>query len=381
MATIEKYPRENRVTWRVRWREDGGHARSKTFSSRSAATAWLERGGPALVDHVENGSVAPAALPTFDEYAKTWRKVQAHRPGTVEQIDSMFGKWVLPLLGSYRLDKITPTILAGFERQLEQHLAPATVETAGRWVRAVLRAAVADGLLERVPATGRRRTRREQRHADVVTMTAEQVLALADAVPRRYRIGVLLQAMCGLRQGELCGLTVDRIDRAAKTLRIDRQLVTPNNGPATLASPKSASSNRTVPVPPPAWTDLLEHLLAYPSADGWVISMPKGGPLRRQRWADVIRDGVEVAGLTGITSHQLRHFYASALIRHGESVVTVQRRLGHASADETLRTYAHLWPDADDRTRDAITATFACVPGTQETGPGETDRHQTTHSG
>ena len=42
------------------------------------------------------------------------------------------------------------------------------------------------------------------------------------------------------------------------------------------------------------------------------------------------------------------------LIRHGESVKTVQARLGHASAVETLDTYSHLWPDSDDRTREAI---------------------------
>ena len=54
--------------------------------------------------------------------------------------------------------------------------------------------------------------------------------------------------------------------------------------------------------------------------------------------------------------HDLRHYYASLLIRHGESVKTVQARLGHASAVETLDTYAHLWPDSEDRTRQAIEA-------------------------
>ena len=42
------------------------------------------------------------------------------------------------------------------------------------------------------------------------------------------------------------------------------------------------------------------------------------------------------------------------LIRHGESVVVVQARLGHARAQETLDTYSHLWPDAEDRTRQAV---------------------------
>src|SRR4051794_9458655 len=31
-----------------------------------------------------------------------------------------------------------------------------------------------------------------------------------------------------------------------------------------------------------------------------------------------------------------------------------QARLGHASAAETLDTYSHLWPDSEDRTRQAI---------------------------
>ena len=61
------------------------------------------------------------------------------------------------------------------------------------------------------------------------------------------------------------------------------------------------------------------------------------------------------AGLPdSITYHSLRHYYASLLIRHGESIKTVQERLGHSSAVTTLNTYSHLWPDSDDRTRAAV---------------------------
>jgi len=42
------------------------------------------------------------------------------------------------------------------------------------------------------------------------------------------------------------------------------------------------------------------------------------------------------------------------LIRHGESVKTLQARLGHKSAVETLDTHSHLWPDSADRTREAV---------------------------
>ena len=58
-------------------------------------------------------------------------------------------------------------------------------------------------------------------------------------------------------------------------------------------------------------------------------------------------------GPAGTGFHDLRH-YASLLIRHGESIKVVQARLGHATAAETLDTYAHLWPDSEDQTRAAI---------------------------
>jgi integrase len=77
--------------------------------------------------------------------------------------------------------------------------------------------------------------------------------------------------------------------------------------------------------------------------------------VRRSSFGDVWRAAVKAAGAphgTGI--HQLRHYYASLLIRHGESVKVVQARLGHASASQTLDIYSHLWPDSDDRTHTAV---------------------------
>jgi integrase len=91
-----------------------------------------------------------------------------------------------------------------------------------------------------------------------------------------------------------------------------------------------------------------------------VFTTELGAPIRRTAFsARVWRPAVRRAGLSGVTFHSLRHFYASLLIRHGESVKTVQARLGHASAAETLDTHSHLWPDSDDRTRAAVDAVLA----------------------
>lgn len=91
------------------------------------------------------------------------------------------------------------------------------------------------------------------------------------------------------------------------------------------------------------------------------------GPLLRNRFSErVFRRAALASALPpGTTFHDLRHYYASLLIRHGESVKVVQSRLGHASAKETLDTYSHLWPDSEDRTRLAVEAVLR-RPRTEE---------------
>jgi integrase len=86
-----------------------------------------------------------------------------------------------------------------------------------------------------------------------------------------------------------------------------------------------------------------------------VFTSSTGRPLRRTRFSDVWKAAAAAAGLGGgVTFHHLRHYYASLLIRHGESVKVVRKRWGDKSAVETLDTYSHLWPDSEDRTREAV---------------------------
>jgi integrase len=140
--------------------------------------------------------------------------------------------------------------------------------------------------------------------------------------------------------------------------------------PPYLAPPKTPASYRTVPLADVVLDALAAHVADYPAAttqDGpkrsveLVFSDEEGRPIGRTWFSRrVWHPAVVAAGLpTGTHFHELRHFYASLLIDGGESVKVVQSRLGHASADETLNTYAHLWPDTEDRSRAAVQAGLA----------------------
>lgn len=65
---------------------------------------------------------------------------------------------------------------------------------------------------------------------------------------------------------------------------------------------------------------------------------------------------MEPTRLTGM--HALRHFYASTLLDAGESNKAPSAYLGHTDPGFTLRTYTHLMPSSEERTRRAIDEVF-----------------------
>jgi len=184
------------------------------------------------------------------------------------------------------------------------------------------------------------------------------VLALADALPERYQALVVLAAGTGLRQGEAFGLTVPNVDFLRGRLDVVQQLVLVQNRPPFLAPPKTDASVRSIPLPQSVADALARHLEMHPPNDNQLVfTNERGEPISRTRFSDPWRKAVKASHAPqGTGFHSLRHYYASLLIRHGESVKVVQARLGHASAAETLDTYGHLWPDSEDQTREAVDA-------------------------
>lgn len=73
------------------------------------------------------------------------------------------------------------------------------------------------------------------------------------------------------------------------------------------------------------------------------------------------KPGLQAAGLERNREngmHALRHHYASVLLENGVSIRAVSEYLGHHDPGFTLRIYAHLMPESEDRARSAIDATL-----------------------
>lgn len=131
-------------------------------------------------------------------------------------------------------------------------------------------------------------------------------------------------------------------------VRVDRQMVSRDSSRPEWGPLKTPASYRTMSI----GTVALEQF--GPLDDGLVLTTGQGRVITRAMASSAWRAAAAKVGLpTGSGWHDLRHFHASKLIAGGWSPRAVASRLGHRDPTETLRTYARLWPDDDDRMRGA----------------------------
>jgi integrase len=170
----------------------------------------------------------------------------------------------------------------------------------------------------------------------------------------------VIGAGLGLRQSEAAGLTVDRVDFLRRSVTIDRQWQQATGSAiGGFTSPKTEASTRIVPADQWVLDHLAAHIQQHGLGAGGVLLHRDGVPFDSAKFDYELRAARRRAGLPeSITFHDLRHFFASALIHAGCSVKQVQAALGHKSAKVTLDVYGHLWPGEEDRVRDAIGRLF-----------------------
>jgi integrase len=352
--------------WRARYRDDANKEHARHFQTKARAQQWLDTETAKLVrgDWVD----PKAGTVTFRDFAESWRKAQAHRASTRRSVEEHLRLHVYPSIGDRPMRAIRTSDIQGLVRRLSNRLAPGTIEVVYGRVVAVFRAAVRDRLIAVSPCVGIQRPERPST-AILEVLNVEQIIALNGAMPERYRALVLTGAGLGLRPGELFGLAVDRVDFLRRMVRVDQQLVRVRGG-VELAALKTEGSYRSVPLPATIGDALAAHLARWPAEGerGLVFTNERGAPIQAYPFSVLFGRARGRAGLPAwVTPHDLRHHYASLLIRSGASVKVVQARLGHKSAKTTLDTYAHLFDDEEDRTRAAVDDAFASLADSPRT--------------
>src|SRR4051794_33564513 len=167
----------------------------------------------------------PAAgkAPTVEKWLTHWltniaaRKI---RPRTLEIYWSRARAWIIPCLGSYRLDRLQPEHVESLYTQLaDKGLSDRSVRLAHTTLSQALRAAVRRGSIVRNVCTRAAPPSVQQREVDPPTRAdARAILKAAKGRRNAARWSVALAL--GLRQGEALGLQWRYVDLEAGTLRM-----------------------------------------------------------------------------------------------------------------------------------------------------------------
>jgi integrase len=295
--------------------------------------------------------------PTLHEYAMAW--VERYAGSGRDTVRENTRREYRRLLATFALRYFNRELrLRDVDRPVVQHFVDWLTARPGRTgrlcdrsvanaltpLRAVLDAAVAEGLLERNPADvvvlPRRRGGRAWEHKERRFLTRAELVRLLDEVPPKWRGLVEVLAATGLRISEAIALRWSdlHLDPPSPRLRVDRAIVR-----GVVGAPKSRHGARLVPLPaelaatlgasrPP---DTADDALVFPGRAGAPADV---GSLRRR----VLIPAAQRAGLAGVGFHTLRHTCASLLIESGLSVLRLQRWMGHHSPAFTLEIYGHL---------------------------------------
>lgn len=360
--------------WRVRWDDpDTGVSRAQLFDRKVDA----DRHDATVRADISRGQyVDPrAGLVTVEAYAAQWRAQQLHADSSAARVESAIRLHITPLLGSLPIARVRPSNVRAWVKDRSAALAPATLHMIyGGVLAPMLASAVGDRLIGTSPCAGVRLPPIPD--ATYHIATPDQVHALYEALPERYRAVAYLAAGEGWRAGEIFGLELDGVDFLRREIHVRRQLKVLARTPPFLAPPKTRTSRRTNELASLVGAALALHVEQFPP-DPVIITdatdprkpvrraarllfTRDGKPMPRDQWSRIWRPAVATAGLPqGYGLHDLRHYFATVLIYGGANVKRVQMAMGHTTPMITLNTYVGYWPDALDQTRSLVDAALS----------------------
>lgn len=328
----------------------------------------------------------PTSSPTLATWMTLWLDTIARprlKPRTFATYQGYINTWIIPALGTRRLDRLTPAHVREMHDAIERAgRSTTTALQAHRILAKALTDAEREGRVTRNVATLLDAPRRAV--STRTALTADQAVTLLRSVATNpdeaphWTIALLT----GMRQGERLGITRDAIDLEAETITVswqvqrlrwehgcaterpssgwpceytragycpERHVRIPSDqearqvyGGLWMTRPKSRAGWREVPMAPLLTEVIRRHLeVATPGDEGLIFHRGDGHPIDPRDDSAAWDAALKRAGLPDAPLHSARHTTATLLLELGVDERTRMAIMGHNSAAVTAG-YTHV---------------------------------------
>lgn len=348
-------------TARVYYKESGKRTSlSKTFIKKRLAQDWEnEMMANIQVYGSPNNDSELKFVDYFWEWFETYRK-ETSAPATVDRYKTTYNTLV-KYIGDERLTSMTRMKYQQFLNDYGQNHAKASASKINNAVRSAVNYAIDDGLITKdfthhITLVGNDSTEEAKKFLNMAdTERLMSSLSNATDVYSISRPMIYTALLTGMRLAEVQGLTEDCFFPKFHRIQIKRTYAQKG---ANIDNPfkptKNKSSMRVIDIPIVLvnfLNELLEtqHKFNHHENKHHFIFMNTRGDIPSSNAVNKVlaRELKKINAKKIISFHGLRHTHASYLLAKGSKIEYVSKRLGHASIETTLKTYAHLLEETE----------------------------------
>ncbi|MEG2789371.1 MAG: tyrosine-type recombinase/integrase [Romboutsia sp.] len=270
-------------------------------------------------------------------------------------------KYLIPILGKYKLEDLKPIHVQNYVDDLIGILAPQTIKIHINILNLALKKAyrlrlIRENIVDCIEIP------RIKKFKNNIYNTESMVELLQICRGSQLELHIYLASGLGLRISEILGLTWDNIDFTENTITIDKITVR-NDGAVILKNPKTESSERTISVPKEIILMLRDHKKRQSESKlkgqiknkmNLLFFDKNEQPIAQDVLSKKFNKFLKGNNLEHIRFHDLRHSHVTLLINSKVPIKVVSERVGHSNINTTLNIYAHTLKEMDSEASDKI---------------------------
>ncbi|EAA0109426.1 site-specific integrase [Listeria monocytogenes] len=306
----------------------------------------------------------------FIDFVEKWRINYAKRElkgNTIDKYNLFLENWIIPYFERKKISKITTMQLLDYFHEVQKKgVGPSALEGHHRVIRSLFKYATLWGITETDVSLSVKKPTYKVPEKNIYNRREIEVLIDRIKILQKYQqLMIKLALYCGLRRGEVIGLTTKDMNYNKNTINVYRAVIKSASEGIKLDETKN-KRKRIVPAPAGLMEEIKELakekqknkdklgllwkgtkdldgktvILIFSHDDGTPFT-----PASVTRMFNRFLEKEENNDLTKISFHDLRHSAASFLLEQGINVKVIQNILGHSDIKVTLNTYAHITED------------------------------------